>query len=152
MIGVTGTSGKTTCTHFIAQILTQLDVSCGLIGTLGSGFYGALTETGLTTPDALQLQASLQQMLSKGAEAVAMEVSSHSIDQGRVNGIPFEIGLFTNLSQDHLDYHGDMETYAAVKRRFIAEFPIKHRIINIDDALWACLAFAFNRSFFSLRL
>lgn len=135
VIGVTGTSGKTSCTHFIAQLLHALHTPSGLIGTLGSGLYGALRETGLTTPDAITLQGALQQFVEQGVKVVAMEVSSHSIDQGRVNGIPFEIGIFTNLSQDHLDYHGDMATYAAVKRRFLAELPIKHLIINVDDEI-----------------
>lgn len=134
VFGVTGTSGKTSCTHFIAQALASVGQRCGIIGTLGSGFYGALTETGLTTPDAIALQKTLARFVADGASAVAMEVSSHSIDQGRVNGIEFAVGIFTNLSQDHLDYHGDMETYAAVKRRFIAELPVKQVIINSDDA------------------
>jgi UDP-N-acetylmuramoyl-L-alanyl-D-glutamate--2,6-diaminopimelate ligase len=133
MIGVTGTSGKTSCTHFIAQSLQMLQLPCGIIGTLGSGFYGALGAAGLTTPDAVTLQATLHQFAEQGARAIAMEVSSHSIDQGRINGIEFDIGIFTNLSQDHLDYHGDMETYAAVKRRFLAELPTRHVIINADD-------------------
>lgn len=134
MIGVTGTSGKTSCTHFIAQLLQSLQIPCGIIGTLGSGFYGALGEVGLTTPDAITLQATLREFVSKGAKAIAMEVSSHSIDQGRVNTIPFEIGIFTNLTQDHLDYHGNMDAYAAVKQRFFTELPTKHVIINADDA------------------
>ncbi|RDI44772.1 UDP-N-acetylmuramoyl-L-alanyl-D-glutamate--2,6-diaminopimelate ligase [Aquicella lusitana] len=133
MIGVTGTSGKTSCTHFIAQVMQSLHIPCGIIGTLGSGFYGALGETGLTTPDAISLQATLHDLLRQGASTIAMEVSSHSIDQGRINAVPFEIGIFTNLTQDHLDYHGDMAAYAAVKRRFIAEFPLQHAIINLDD-------------------
>ncbi len=134
MIGVTGTSGKTSCTHFIAQALHDLHRSCGLVGTLGSGLYGALGEAGLTTPDAITLQSLLHEFVTKKAQAVAMEVSSHSIHQGRINAIPFEVGIFTNLSQDHLDYHGDMITYANVKRHFIADYPIKHIVINADDA------------------
>lgn len=134
MIGVTGTNGKTSCTHFIAQILQSLNISSGVIGTLGSGLWGALGEAGLTTPDALTLQATLAQFVAGGAKAVAMEVSSHSIDQGRINHIPFEISLFTNLTQDHLDYHGSMAAYAAVKERFMTEWPVKQAIINIDDA------------------
>jgi UDP-N-acetylmuramoyl-L-alanyl-D-glutamate--2,6-diaminopimelate ligase len=133
MIGVTGTNGKTSCTHFIAQLLQNLHIPCGMIGTLGNGFYGALTMTGLTTPDPVTLQATLAEFVNQGAKAVAMEVSSHSIDQGRVNGIDFEIGVFTNLTQDHLDYHGDMQTYAAVKRHFLAAMPTQHLIINRDD-------------------
>lgn len=133
LIGVTGTNGKTSCTHYIAQVLQSLDVPCGMIGTLGAGFYGRLQETGFTTPDALTLQGMLADFVEKDAKAIAMEVSSHSIDQGRINGIPFQIAIFTNLTQDHLDYHGDMKTYAAVKRRFLADFPSKHLIINADD-------------------
>lgn len=134
LIGVTGTNGKTSCTHFIAQMLETMKVHCGLIGTLGTGFYGRLTETGLTTPDAITLQAVLAEMVKQSAQAAAMEVSSHSIDQGRVNGLSFEIGMFTNLTQDHLDYHGSMDVYAAVKRRFLADMPTKQIIINADDA------------------
>lgn len=134
MIGVTGTNGKTSCTHFIAQSLKSLEIPCGIIGTLGHGFYGALGEVGLTTPDVITLQAILHDFYKQGAKSVAMEVSSHSIDQGRVNGIDFELGIFTNLTQDHLDYHGDMATYAAVKHRFLAELPTKQVIINADDS------------------
>lgn len=133
MIGVTGTSGKTSCTHFIAQLLQARHIPCGLIGTLGCGFYGALGDAGLTTPDAITLQAVLRQFVEQGAKAIAMEVSSHSIDQGRINHIAFDIGVFTNLSQDHLDYHGDMASYAAVKRRFLTDSSVKHAIINADD-------------------
>lgn len=133
MIGVTGTNGKTSTTHFIGQMLQALGMPCGVIGTLGSGMFGQLGEAGLTTPDPITLQAILQHMQEQGAKAVAMEVSSHSIDQGRVNGIEYQVGIFTNLTQDHLDYHGDMETYAAVKRRFFAELPTQTLIINADD-------------------
>lgn len=134
MIGVTGTNGKTSCTHFVAQCLQVLNHPCGIIGTLGSGFYGALNETGYTTPDAIALQSTLAALLQQHAEAIAMEVSSHSIDQGRVNEIEFEVGVFTNLTQDHLDYHGTMQAYAAVKKRFLAELPVKQLVINVDDA------------------
>jgi len=134
MIGITGTSGKTSCSHFIAECLQSFNVSCGIIGTLGSGFYGAIGSAGLTTPDAVTLQSTLHDFVQQGAEAVAMEVSSHSIAQGRINSIEFEMGIFTNLSQDHLDYHGDMKSYAAVKHRFLAEMPMKHIIINADDS------------------
>jgi UDP-N-acetylmuramoyl-L-alanyl-D-glutamate--2,6-diaminopimelate ligase len=134
MFGVTGTNGKTSCTHFIAQSLQALGMPAGVIGTLGSGLYGALGQAGLTTPDAITLQAILSFLVNQGAKAVAMEVSSHSIDQHRVNGIEFEVGIFTNLTQDHLDYHGDLETYASVKKRFLAEMPVNHVIINADDS------------------
>lgn len=139
VMGVTGTSGKTSCTHFLAQCLNSLHRRCGIVGTLGSGFYGELGEAGLTTPDAITLQSTLHQFVRHHADAVAMEVSSHSIDQERINGIEFDTGIFTNLSRDHLDYHGDMASYAAVKRRFLADMPINKLIINADDAhglLW----------------
>ena len=151
MIGVTGTNGKTSCTHFIAQILQELNEPCGLIGTLGSGFYGALSEPTLTTPDAVTLQKTLHDFVENGANAVAMEVSSHSIDQGRVNGVEFEIGVFTNLTQDHLDYHGTMDAYAAVKRRFLAECFTQHAVLNVDDAhglKWA-IELAMQKSIFA---
>ncbi|HLB42588.1 MAG TPA: UDP-N-acetylmuramoyl-L-alanyl-D-glutamate--2,6-diaminopimelate ligase [Gammaproteobacteria bacterium] len=134
MIGVTGTNGKTSCTHFLAQCLQALHIPCGTIGTLGVGFDGQLQETSLTTPDAITLQASLRDLVNKGAQVVAMEVSSHSIEQGRVNSIPYETGIFTNLTQDHLDYHGDMASYAAVKQRFLMDSSVKQIIINADDA------------------
>lgn len=134
LFGVTGTNGKTSCSHFLAQMLTALNIPCGIIGTLGSGFYGHLGPVGLTTPDPVTLQAMLQSFQQQGAGAVAMEVSSHSIHQGRVNGIDFEIGIFTNLTQDHLDYHGDMASYAAVKQRFLVELPTREVILNVDDA------------------
>lgn len=135
LIGVTGTNGKTSCTHYIAQVLHELGEPCGLMGTLGSGFYGALGEPGLTTPAACELQSLLRRFVDGGAKAVAMEVSSHSIDQGRIDGLAFETAVFTNLTQDHLDYHGDMQTYANVKFRLFSEWPSKHVVINVEDAV-----------------
>jgi UDP-N-acetylmuramoyl-L-alanyl-D-glutamate--2,6-diaminopimelate ligase len=134
LIGVTGTNGKTSCSHFVAEALHALGEPCGLMGTLGSGFYGALGEPGLTTPEACGLQALLRQFVDQGAKAVAMEVSSHSIAQGRIDGLQFETALFTNLTQDHLDYHGDMQTYANVKYRFLAEWLNKNVVINVEGA------------------
>lgn len=133
MFGVTGTNGKTSCTHFLAQSLEYCQIRTGILGTLGNGLYGDLGEPGLTTPDAITLQATLKQFKERGAKATAMEVSSHSIDQGRVNGIAFSTGIFTNLTQDHLDYHGTMAAYAAVKKRLFTDFSLKNRVINMDD-------------------
>ncbi len=133
IVGVTGTNGKTSCSHFIAAALQELQTTCGVIGTLGSGLYGHIQPGSLTTPDALTLQSSFADFLQHGAKAVSMEVSSHSIDQGRVNGIPFEVGIFTNLTQDHLDYHGDMKTYGAVKKRLFDNGLCQHAVINADD-------------------
>ena len=131
MVGVTGTSGKTSCTQFIAEALAILKKSCGVIGTLGNGLYGAITPGDLTTPDAITLQKTLATLLAQGAEITAMEVSSHSLDQGRVNGIAFDIGIFTNLSRDHLDYHHTMENYGAAKKRLFDQTRVA--VINADD-------------------
>lgn len=133
MFGVTGTSGKTSCTTYLADCLTQSGVKCGIIGTLGHGFHGALKDVGLTTPDPILLQAYLAEFVKKQSQAVAMEVSSHSIHQARISSINYDIGVFTNLSQDHLDYHGDMQTYARVKHQFIAGNQTQAVVINLDD-------------------
>ena len=133
MIGVTGTNGKTSCTGFINQALTKLGQCCASIGTLGMGIAKDLKATGMTTPDAIQLQAQLAQFKKQQVQTVVMEVSSHGLEQGRVKGVAFDIGVFTNLSRDHLDYHGDVESYAAAKQRLFAEYPLQHAIINWDD-------------------
>ncbi len=131
--GVTGTNGKTSCTHFIARAL-QADAPCGVIGTLGNGLVDALEPTHHTTPDAVTLQALLAQLRSDGARAVAMEVSSHGLDQGRVNGVLFKCAVFTNLSRDHLDYHSDMDAYGQAKARLFSMPGLQHAVINTDDA------------------
>lgn len=132
IVGVTGTNGKTSCTHFLASSLQQLEISCGVIGTLGNGLYGQTQETNLTTPDAITLQKTFSGFLREGAKAVAMEVSSHSLDQGRIAGIEFEVGVFTNLTRDHLDYHGSMEAYGKAKRKLFD--CSRNAVINLDDA------------------
>jgi UDP-N-acetylmuramoyl-L-alanyl-D-glutamate--2,6-diaminopimelate ligase len=156
LIGVTGTSGKTSCAHFIAQALQHLHIPCGLIGTLGCGQYGNLRETHFTTPDAISLQAILRQLHDQSLKTIAMEVSSHGIDQGRINTLAFELGIFTNLSQDHLDYHHTLSEYAAVKYKFFTDFPMQHAILNIDDEYgqsWAKALSQLSRSVvgFSLK-
>lgn len=133
MIGITGTNGKTSCSHFIAAALQQVSIPCGVVGTLGNGLYGNIQPGSLTTPDVITLQKTLASLLSQGAKAVAMEVSSHSLDQDRVGGIRFEVGVFTNLTRDHLDYHGTMEAYAAAKRKLFTEMKSKYAVINADD-------------------
>jgi hypothetical protein len=115
MIGVTGTNGKTSCTQFIAQALSAMQRKCGLIGTIGYGLYGDLQESAYTTPDPVFLQSLLAQMRLQGADTVAMEVSSQGLHQNRVNGVRFDVAVFTNLTRDHLDYHGSMEAYAETK-------------------------------------
>jgi UDP-N-acetylmuramoyl-L-alanyl-D-glutamate--2,6-diaminopimelate ligase len=133
MIGVTGTNGKTSVTQFIAQVLAQQG-SCGVIGTLGIGLFGEQKiDSGRTTPDAITLQKTLAAMQQAGAGSVVMEVSSHGLDQGRVTGVDFDVAVFTNLSHEHLDYHGDMATYAEAKRRLFQRTELKNAVLNLDD-------------------
>ncbi|MEO8331473.1 MAG: Mur ligase family protein, partial [Gallionella sp.] len=113
LVGITGTNGKTSTCHWVAQALIDNSRQCALIGTLGNGFAGKLQASANTTPDAVNVHGLFDEYLRGDAEAVAMEVSSHALAQGRVNGVRFDVALLTNLSRDHLDYHGDMESYAA---------------------------------------
>lgn len=134
VIGITGTNGKTSCAYFLAAALTQLGKIAGYMGTLGCGIYGdKIAETGLTTADPITVQQILAQMRDAGASVVAMEVSSHALAQDRVAGVRFTSAVFTNLTQDHLDYHGDMANYWAAKRVLFERFNLKHAIINADD-------------------
>ncbi|MDO8208278.1 MAG: UDP-N-acetylmuramoyl-L-alanyl-D-glutamate--2,6-diaminopimelate ligase [Gallionella sp.] len=139
-VGVTGTNGKTSTCHWIAQALNDAGKKCALIGTLGNGFAGALQASANTTPDAVCLQGLLADYLRNGAQAVAMEVSSHALAQGRVNGVRYDVAMLTNLTRDHLDYHGDMQSYAAAKRRLFDWQALKFAVINLDDAFGAELA------------
>ena len=133
VVGVTGTNGKTSTVQLLAQAWTLRGLRCGTIGTLGAGLYGAVVPTGFTTPLVLQLHELLAEMHDAGAQAVAMEVSSHALDQGRVDGTHFDVGVFTNLTRDHLDYHGDMASYGAAKARLFAWPDLKAGAINLDD-------------------
>ena len=133
VVGVTGTNGKTSCSQWIAAALSALGTRCAIIGTLGSGMPGQLVQTGFTTPDAPQLQRSLAQLRGAGAQVVAMEVSSHALHQGRVNGTAFDIAVFTNLTQDHLDYHGTFDAYEAAKARLFSWPALRCAVINRDD-------------------
>ena len=144
--GVTGTNGKTSCSHWIAQSLTRLGRRTAVLGTLGNGFPGDLTPATHTTLDAVSLQAQLAELLSRGASGVVMEVSSHGLEQGRVNGVAFAAALFTNLSRDHLDYHGTMEQYGAAKTRLFHWDSLHHAVINLDDGFGAKLARSLDRS------
>ncbi|MCC5871803.1 MAG: UDP-N-acetylmuramoyl-L-alanyl-D-glutamate--2,6-diaminopimelate ligase [Gammaproteobacteria bacterium] len=139
VLGVTGTNGKTSCTHHLAEMLQRLGDSAGICGTLGNGFPGQLRSTGLTTADAVSLQRTLAWMRDAGAKWVAMEVSSHALDQNRVAGISFSGALFTNLSRDHLDYHGSMEAYAESKRQLFLTPGLDVAVINRDDAYGCAL-------------
>ncbi len=132
-VGVTGTDGKTSCTHLFAQAAAALGRKCGLMGTVGVGFLDDLAKATHTTPDPVQLQAGLAKLASNGADSLAMEVSSHALDQGRINGVDLDVAVFTNLSRDHLDYHGDLSNYARAKRRLLEAEGLKALIINVDD-------------------
>lgn len=136
VIGVTGTNGKTSCTHWIAQSLGHAGTPCAVIGTVGSGFLDALRrDNGLTTPDAIGLQRELRRLADAGAAAVAMEVSSIGLVQGRVDDIRFDIALFTNLTRDHLDYHGDMARYEAAKTILFDWPALRAAVVNLDDPM-----------------
>lgn len=119
IIGVTGTNGKTSITQWLAQALDSTNHRTAVLGTLGSGFPEALVETGYTTPDAPRLQTQLKKLLKTGAKTVAMEISSHALDQGRIGGVKINCAVFTNLTQDHLDYHGSMADYAQTKAKYL---------------------------------
>lgn len=135
VVGVTGTNGKTSCSHWLAQAWQQLSGNAAIIGTLGCGLIqdAARSETGMTTPDVLSNHRLLSELVQQGAKMVAMEVSSHALDQGRVNGVQFNTAIFTNLTRDHLDYHGDMEHYAAAKQKLFDVPSLQWAIINTDD-------------------
>jgi UDP-N-acetylmuramoyl-L-alanyl-D-glutamate--2,6-diaminopimelate ligase len=139
VIGVTGTNGKTSCTQLLAQALRLAGQSCGVIGTLGNGLDGAVDGGGLTTPDPIALQQQLAQWRDQGVGHTAMEVSSHGLVQGRVNGIHFRGAVFTNLSRDHLDFHVSMEKYGAAKAALFDMPALEFAVINRDDAFGAAL-------------
>ena len=134
MVGVTGTNGKTSVAHWVAQAFSQLGRKTAVIGTVGNGFPGALTPALNTTPDAIELQQRLAHFRQQGATACAMEVSSHGLAQGRINGTTFNIAVLTNLSRDHLDYHGNMENYADTKARLFNWPGLEWAVLNVDDA------------------
>ena len=132
IVGVTGTNGKTSCSQFIARALSKDERSC-VVGTLGNGVIDQLQTTEHTTPDAISLHKMLAEFEAQGAENVIMEVSSHGLSQGRVAGVRFDMAIFTNLSRDHLDYHGDMESYGNAKKLLFGSSDLKKVIVNVDD-------------------
>lgn len=134
VMAVTGTNGKTSIANLIAGAALELGQRSAVIGTLGNGFYGELAASQFTTPDPLQLQGLLAGFRDQGAQLVAMEASSHGLEQGRMVGTPIHTALFTNLTRDHLDYHGDMASYAAAKGRLFSWPGLKAAVINADDA------------------
>jgi len=135
VVGITGTDGKTSVTHLVVQALTRIGKRCASIGTLGYGVANELTPDQLTTPDSVSLQTRLYQFQQQRCEYVVMEVSSHALQQYRVNGCDFDIAVLTNLGRDHLDYHGSQESYAAAKARLFHDFDLSGRVVNADDSL-----------------
>lgn len=148
--GITGTNGKTTCCQLLGQLFSRLGEAAGVIGTLGTGVYRdgrvALRDLGMTTPDPVAVQAQLAEFAAGQATSVAMEVSSHSLDQDRVNAVLFETAVFTNLSRDHLDYHGSLENYAAAKLKLFRQPGLKYAIVNGDDPLASQIAASLDRA------
>ena len=140
VIGVTGTNGKTTCSQWIAQALTRAGRGCAVIGTLGYGMRAPYQPVANTTPDALWLHAQLAEFARRGAQAVAMEVSSIGLDQDRVAGVEFDVALFTNLTRDHLEYHRTPQRYKEAKARLFAWETLKHAVVNLDDGFGVELA------------
>lgn len=133
LAGVTGTNGKTSVTQWLAQSLEYLGGRCGVIGTLGNGYPGALNASPNTTPDALVLQKQLAGFVADGTRACVMEVSSIGIEEGRIEATHFAAAVFTNFTRDHLDYHGNMEAYAAAKARLFQWPGLERAVINLDD-------------------
>ena len=133
LVGFTGTNGKTSCSHWFAQAMDALYKKTAVIGTLGDGFPGGLESVANTTPDATLLQHKLAAFLQQGAKCVAMEVSSHGLAQARLNGAAFSVAVLTNLSRDHLDYHGSMDEYAAAKAKLFFWPGLKKTVLNLDD-------------------
>jgi UDP-N-acetylmuramoyl-L-alanyl-D-glutamate--2,6-diaminopimelate ligase len=139
-VAVTGTNGKTSCTQWIGKSLSRLGDPTAVIGTLGVGLFkrsehGGFSVTGYTTPDAVLLQRRLAELRDAGATALAIEASSIGLDQGRLNGMHFDVALFTNFTRDHLDYHGDMDAYEVAKKMLFDWPGLKHAVINLDDEM-----------------
>ncbi|MDT8397171.1 MAG: UDP-N-acetylmuramoyl-L-alanyl-D-glutamate--2,6-diaminopimelate ligase [Pseudomonadales bacterium] len=149
LIGITGTNGKTSCCQFIAQCFSALAGPCGVSGTLGYGIYGdtcITDENGpATTPDAVAVQRIMQEARSRNAQCMVMEVSSHGLEQNRVNVCEFDVALFTNLSQEHLDYHGDMKAYGEAKRKLFLGPDLRIAIVNQDDNFSASILNSISR-------
>jgi len=133
VVGFTGTNGKTTCAHLVASALDNSGRRSGYMGTVGVGLAGRLEPSELTTADVIETHRRLAELADLGASAIAMEVSSHALDQGRVSGVRFEAAVFTNLSRDHLDYHGDMDRYGEAKARLFSTPGLRWAVANTDD-------------------
>jgi len=142
LIGITGTNGKTTTTYLLESMLEKAGIPAAVLGTINYRFRGNVFSSPHTTPESVDLQKILRQLIDLGARAVVMEVSSHALEQRRVDGCRFDAGIFTNLTRDHLDYHLDMDSYLASKQRLFSELlvpdrekPMRHAVVNIDDPM-----------------
>lgn len=133
LTAVTGTNGKSSTTQYIAQLASACAQSCAVLGTLGNGVWPALSETGNTTADLSVIRRNLHSYQQQQVNFAALEVSSHGLVQERISGLSFAVAIMTNLSQDHLDYHGSMDAYLAAKKRLFTDYPLTHAVINIDD-------------------
>lgn len=140
VVGITGTNGKTTTTYLVDAIFRAAGRTTGVIGTVETRVAGVRHHASRTTPESSDLQALLAEMVEQGVSGVAMEVSSHAIDLHRVDGVRFAVAAFTNLTQDHLDYHHTLEEYSAVKRRLFTDFDVLERVVNVDDEAGALMA------------
>lgn len=147
LVGVTGTNGKTTTTYLMESILEKAGMPPAVLGTINYRFGGSVFPSPHTTPESVDLQKTLRALVDLGARAVVMEVSSHALEQRRVDGCRFDVGIFTNLTRDHLDYHGDMESYLASKQRLFSELlapdrekPVRHAVVNLDDPAGTVIA------------
>ncbi|HZR22799.1 MAG TPA: UDP-N-acetylmuramoyl-L-alanyl-D-glutamate--2,6-diaminopimelate ligase, partial [Vicinamibacterales bacterium] len=146
VVGVTGTNGKTTTSYLLASILEAAGLRCGVLGTVAYRIGDEIREATRTTPEAPDVQALLREMVDRGCGACTMEVSSHALSLHRVDDITFAAGVFTNLTRDHLDFHGDMEAYFQAKRRLFEMLPASApSLLNIDDPRGAALADAGGR-------
>lgn len=135
LVGVTGTNGKTTIAQLIAQWAGLIGQKAAVMGTTGNGFLDSLKPAVNTTGSAIEIQQTLSELAKQGAQLTALEVSSHGLVQGRVKALEFDVGIFTNLSRDHLDYHGDMHAYALAKQSLFKSHHCRHCVVNIDDAV-----------------
>ena len=133
MIGITGTKGKTTTTYLLKSICEKAGLKCGIIGSTGTVVEDQHLDSKLTTPDPIELQKMLRMMADEGVKVVCMEVSAHAIDMNRLDGMSFEVGCYTNLSQDHLDYFYTMERYFETKKRFFTDGMARNAAVNADD-------------------
>jgi UDP-N-acetylmuramoyl-L-alanyl-D-glutamate--2,6-diaminopimelate ligase len=138
--GITGTNGKTTCAYLLAQCLEHLGVTAAYIGTIGWGRPAALAQPTHTTPDVITLHRTLSQLRASGVREIAMEVSSHALDQGRVDSVRLQVAAFTNLTRDHLDYHETMAQYGAAKEKLFHVPDLKHIVLNVGDDFGRTLA------------